>query len=218
MPVSNLHRQVAGIVLHAVSQHGLALAGGNALIAHGVIDRYTQDVDCFTDQQGGVEAAAGAAESALRAAGFQVARQDKTAGLSEVWDEMGEGLAEWVITAPDGEQTTLQMAYFDRGRTPVIMDVGPVLDLEDLWGWKISALLSRIEPRDYIDTAAALQLYTVGQLTDIARKLDPGLTAQDFAEAGLRLDEMGDRRFAALGLSRQDITRLRERFAAWPRP
>jgi len=25
----------------------------------------------------------------------------------------------------------LQLAYFDRGRQPVVMDIGPVLDLED---------------------------------------------------------------------------------------
>ena len=39
MPVSELHREVAAIALRAASQHGFALGGGNALIAHGVIDR-----------------------------------------------------------------------------------------------------------------------------------------------------------------------------------
>jgi hypothetical protein len=52
MPVSNLHRQAADIVLRAASQHGFALAGGNALIVRGIIDRFTQDVDVFTDRQG----------------------------------------------------------------------------------------------------------------------------------------------------------------------
>jgi hypothetical protein len=217
MPVTSLHRKVAGIVLRTVSQHGFALAGGNALIAHGIVDRFTQDVDVFTDRQGGVEAAAEAAESALRTAGFQAERRDKTAGLSDIWCGLGEGMAEWVITAPDGEQTTLQMAYFGRGHKPVTMDVGPVLDIEDLVGWKVSALASRVEPRDYIDTAAALQRYTTEQLIGIARKLDPGLMDQDFADAGTRLDQLSDRRFAALGLSPHEIARLRERFAPWPR-
>jgi hypothetical protein len=31
---------------------------------------------------------------------------------------MGESLAEWIITAPGGEQMILQMAYFDRTRDP----------------------------------------------------------------------------------------------------
>ena len=44
---------------------------------------------------------------------------------------------------PLGEQMMLQMAYFDRSRGPVTMDVGPVLDLEDVIGGKVCALASR---------------------------------------------------------------------------
>lgn len=74
MPVSALHHQVAAIALGAAARHGFALGGGNALLAHGVITRATQDVDLFTDQEHGVEAAAGAVESALRKAGFRAER------------------------------------------------------------------------------------------------------------------------------------------------
>ena len=65
MPVSTFHGQVAAAALRAAAQHGFALGGGNALIAHGIIDRVTQDVDVFSDQQGGVQAAADAVETAL---------------------------------------------------------------------------------------------------------------------------------------------------------
>ncbi len=217
MPVSELHRQVAAVALRAAARHGFALGGGNALIAHGVIDRVTQDVDLFTDEEHGVEAAAGAVEEALRAAGFEAEREDKTAGLADVFEGMGEGLAEWTITAPGGQRMLLQMAYFDRASRPVIMDVGPVLDLEDVLGGKVCALASRAAPRDYLDTAAALERYTVGQLIGFARRLDPGLTDQDFADAGRRLDRADDGWFASLGLSPQDVSKLRIRFAAWPR-
>ena len=54
MPVSEFHGQVAAIALRAAAPHGFALGGGNALIAHGVIDRFTQDVDVFSDEEGGV--------------------------------------------------------------------------------------------------------------------------------------------------------------------
>jgi hypothetical protein len=73
-----------------------------------------------------VPAAAGAVKAALREAGFQAERQDDTAGLAEIFPDIGEGLAEWIITAPGGEQMALQMAYFDRTREPVITGVGPV--------------------------------------------------------------------------------------------
>jgi hypothetical protein len=112
----------------------------------------------------------------------------------------------------------LQLAYFDRARTPVTMDVGPVLDLEDVVGGKVCALASRAEPRDYLDTAAALKYYSVEQMIGFAKRLDPGLTDEDFADAGRRLDQWGDGIFAAsFRLSPRDIGRLRDQLATWPR-
>jgi Nucleotidyl transferase AbiEii toxin, Type IV TA system len=217
MPVSDLHRQVAAVALAAAAGHGFALGGGNALLAHGVISRPTQDVDLFTDQQHGVEAAAGAVEAALRGEGFAAERQDQADGLTDIFPGLGEGLAEWIVTTPAGEQMLLQLAYFARGHDPVVMDVGPVLDLDDVVGGKVCALASRVEPRDYADAAAALDRYSPAELIGLARRLDPGLTARDFADAGRRLDQMDDRAFAEIGLSQDQVITLRDRFAAWPR-
>jgi hypothetical protein len=218
MPVSSLHREVAAVALRAAARHGFALGGGNALIAHGVIDRPTEDVDLFTDREHGVAAAAAAVDAALHEAGYTAERLDTTAGPAEAFEGMGEGLAEWIITTPDGREMMLQMAYFDRGHQPVLMEFGPVLDLDDVLGGKVAALASRAAERDYIDVAAALARgYTVAQLTGLAVILDPGLTAEDFADAGQRLDRLGDDRFARYGLAPEDVTRLREQFATWPR-
>jgi hypothetical protein len=217
MPLSELHHEVAAIALRAAVPHGFALGGGNALIAHGIIQRLTQDVDVFSDVLGGVEAAADAVEAALQAAGFGTDRRDKADGLSDIFAGMGDGLAEWIVTAPGGEQMMLQMAYFERTRQPVIMDFGPVLDLEDVVGGKVCALASRAEPRDYLDTAAALERYSIAQVIGFARRLDSGLTDRDFADAARRLDQWGDGVFAPFGLSSPDVARLRGRFAAWPR-
>jgi len=217
MPVSELHRRVAAIALRAAARHGFALGGGNALMAHGIIDRFTADVDLFTDKEAGVAAAADAVEAALRHAGFMADRQDKADGLADIFEGMGEGLAEWIVTAPGGEQMMLQMAYFDRSRGPVIMDVGPVLDLEDVVGGKVCALASRAYDRDYVDTAAALGRYTVAQVIGFARRLDPALEDREFSDAGRRLDRMDDEAFARFGLGPREVAVLRARFAAWPR-
>jgi hypothetical protein len=217
MPVSDLHREVAAIALRAAARHGFALGGGNALMAHGVVDRFTADVDLFTDEEAGVAAAAEAVEAALDGAGFAADRQDQAGGLADLFAGLGDGLAEWVVTAPGGEQMMLQMAYFDRSRGPVTMDVGPVLDLEDVIGGKVCALASRAYERDYVDTAAALGRYTVRQVIGFARRLDPGLEDRDFSDAGRRLDRMEDEAFARFGLGPGDVAELRARFAAWPR-
>lgn len=218
MPLDDLHREVAVIALRAAASNGFALAGGCALLAHGVTVRPTEDVDLFTNHEHGVQAAANAVEASLRAAGFAAERQDETAGLADVLEGMGDGLAEWIITAPGGRQMMLQMSYFDRGHQPVLMDIGPVLDLDDVVGGKVCALASRAVERDYVDTAAALgRGYTVEQLIGLAQALDPGLTAEDFADAGRRLDRLDDEAFARYNLGPPEVARIRERFAAWPR-
>jgi hypothetical protein len=174
-------------------------------------------VDLFTNEETGVGAAAGSVEAALQAAGFEAQREDNADGVSDIFEGMGEGLAEWTVTAPDGQQMMLQMAYFDRTRQPVTMDVGPVLSLEDVVGGKVCALAGRAEPRDYIDTAAALEHYTVQDAIRLARRLDPGLEDRDFADAGRRLDRWGDSVFTPFGLSAAGIAALRDAFRDWPR-
>jgi hypothetical protein len=59
---------VARVALRAAGDHGFALAGGNALAAHGIISRPTADVDLFADAPGAVGAAAGLVAEALTAA------------------------------------------------------------------------------------------------------------------------------------------------------
>ena len=217
MPLDELHRRVATVALRVANRYGFALGGGNALIAHGLITRPTQDVDLFTNEEAGVEAAAGSVEAALRNAGFETEREDTADGLSEMFEGMDDGLAEWTVTASDGQQIMLQMAYFDRTRQPVTMDVGPVLCLEDVVGGKVCALAGRAEPRDYIDTAAALKRYSIRDAIGLARRLDPGLEDRDFADAARRLDQWGDGIFTPFGLSPADVAALREAFRDWPR-
>ena len=51
--------------MRAAAVYGFARDGGNALTAHGVIDRPTEDIDLFTDREHGVAEAASAVEAAL---------------------------------------------------------------------------------------------------------------------------------------------------------
>ena len=224
MAFDDLHRHVARIALKAVGRkYEVALAGGNALMVHEVVSRHTEDVDLFVRRVGNVPAAASEIEAALQAAGYGTARLDAAAvgGLDEFWPDIGEELAEWEVTAPDGEHTMqLQAAYFETLADPVtIPDLGPVLALDDLAGWKTVALASRMMARDYVDIAALLKKYTVGQLIGLALERDPGLQEADFADAGLHLDRMRDSRFAPLlsGLGGEDVAWLRAQFATWPR-
>jgi hypothetical protein len=62
-----------------------------------------------------------------------------------------------------------------------------------------------------------LDRYRPAELIGFARRLDPGLTAQDFADAGMQLDRIADEEFFRYWLSQQDIAAPRAKFAAWPR-
>jgi hypothetical protein len=163
MALDELHRKVAAAALRVAAARRFALGGGNALIAHGIITRVTEDVDLFTDDESAVEATAELVEDALLAAGLTVERHDKAGDLAEIFPGMADGLADWTVGEPGGRQVMLQMAYFDRSREPVIMDVGPVLAIEDFLGGKVCALAGRCEVRDYVDTAAALGLVQRGR-------------------------------------------------------
>jgi hypothetical protein len=219
----DLHRHVARIALKAVGRkYEVALAGGNALMVHEVVSRHTEDVDLFVRRAELVAAAASEIEAALQAAGYSTQRLDAGAdGLGDLWPDMGEELAEWEVTAPDGEHTVqLQAAYFETLAEPVtIPDIGPVLALDDLAGWKTVALANRMMARDYVDVAALLKKYTVAQLIELALERDPGLQEADFADAGLHLDRMRDSRLTPLlsGLGGEDVTWLRTQFESWPR-
>jgi hypothetical protein len=217
MPVSDLQRTVAEIALRAAAGHGFALGGGVSLIAHGIISRPTKDIDLFTDREGAVAAAADAVEAALRAAGFQVERVERFGDIAEVWEGLTDNLAEWIVTGSGGSRVMVQMANVDRSRDPVTMSFGPVLHIEDAVGRKVVALAERAEVRDYVDVAAALARYTPDQLIGFARRTEPGLRDGELADAGRRLDHLGDGEFTRYGLSPADVATLRKRFATWPR-
>ncbi|WP_203903008.1 hypothetical protein [Virgisporangium aliadipatigenens] len=103
-----------------------------------------------------------------------------------------------------------------RTHAPVVLDVGPVMHIEDLRAWKVAALVARAEHRDLIDVAAFLATNTPDELLALARRVDPGMEADDITAVGRRVDEVPTARFAEYGLDAEAVTELRRRFAAWP--
>ncbi|WP_305783267.1 nucleotidyl transferase AbiEii/AbiGii toxin family protein [Symbioplanes lichenis] len=210
--IDEFYRDVATLALGVGEKHGFVLGGGVAWLVNGLVRRPTEDIDLFTDTAGAVEAAAADVTGALTAAGYQVFR--------EVGDEMFAGMDEDLreYHVADGRKALrLTLTRLDRRRAPVVMDVGPVMHLDDLVASKVSALVNRREVRDYIDVAAALERYDLDRVLELARSLDDSLIDEDVADAGRYLDRLDDARFAVYGLSAEDVARLRERLAAWPR-
>jgi Nucleotidyl transferase AbiEii toxin, Type IV TA system len=209
--------EIARLALAAAREHGFALAGGHALIAHGIVSRFTEDIDLFTTRSGGIRAAAGPVAEALSAAGLTVEQISETSELAEVFYGFEESMVEFLVG--DGERgVRLQLVLFEGLRSPVTMEIGPVLHLDDVLGTKVAALATRAYPRDFIDVGAALGRYSREELLDLGRHADPALTEEDFAAALSRFDLLDDSVFMDLyGISRQQVTQMRARFADWPR-
>jgi hypothetical protein len=214
--IGDFHREVVAAVIAVLDGHGFALAGGNALLAHGIGSRPTRDVNLFSNQAGAVSAVAAAVEPALREAGFFVERIDTFAALLDAFPGLADHRAEWTV-ARGGKQVMLQIASGDRARPPVVMEIGPVLDVQDVVASKVCALVMRGEVRDIIDVGAALRRFTPEKLISLAWSREPGYTYDDFTDIGPRLDRLDDQEFIRYGLTPADIADLRKCFEAWPR-
>jgi hypothetical protein len=207
---------VARVSLAAVAEQGFALGGGNALVLHGVVDRPTSDIDLFTDHDDSVRAAAGHVSAALHAAGMTVTEVAHDSDLDGVIYGMADLLIELDVLRDD-RVVRMSLSGLRRAHHPVIMDLGPVMHLDDLIAWKVAAIVNRREPRDYIDVAAFLARHTPANLIARAQQVDPGLESEDVLLVGRYLDRIPDAAFAAYGLTADAAADIKTRFAAWPR-
>jgi hypothetical protein len=207
--VDAFYRDVARIALTVARTHGFVLGGGVAWVVNGLVQRPTEDIDLFTDTDGGVAAAAGKVSDVLTAAGYAVEREE----ADELFDGMAADIQEFTV-ADGARALRLTLCRLDRHRAPVVMDVGPVMHLDDLVATKVAALVNRREVRDYIDVAAALSRYPLERVLELAHAADPALDPDDVADAGRYLDRLDDTRFAVYGV---DAAQVRERLTEWPR-
>jgi hypothetical protein len=207
--LDHFQAEIAEVALLAIGQHGFALAGAGALVAHGVISRSTQDLDLFTPAEGGPGQAGAALLTALTDAGCQVQV------LEPAEQHGGEFLR---LQVHRGESVVdIDLARDWRQHPPVRMQVGPVLHIEDAVASKVTAMIGRGLPRDYIDVAAALHRYDRDDLLRLAFHRDPGLRVLDVALCMQLLDRLPDAPFADYGLTDDDVGQIRHRMQTWPR-
>lgn len=76
--------------------------------------------------------------------------------------------ARLLVTDPDSKDACeVDLLKEALSRRPVVLDVGPVVDLEDLVVMKVRALGDRGLPRDVIDVHAACRYYSVIELEQL---------------------------------------------------
>ena len=128
-----VHLRLAEIGLRVAARYGFALAGGYAVQAHGILDRPSEDVDLFTawERRDDFAKAVDAVVTAYREGGYAVE-------IAQRFDTF----ARLAVTDPAlADQTyKVELAANWRALPPVMMDIGPVLHVDDVVAGKMSAL------------------------------------------------------------------------------
>lgn len=204
MSLDPLHEWVARIVFDLPQARNVAIAGGNAMLAHDLVVRPTQDLDLFTPVASEVDPLVAALAEALRGQGARV----------EV-DRRGPGFCRLTVETVDGRQVAVEIAHDARLRASVQLDFGRVLHPDEVAADKTLALFGRAAARDLVDVAALTDRYPLQQLCALAEEKDSGFNASVLADAMSAAAEHPNDAFAELGLSEEATSRLRSKVQEW---
>jgi hypothetical protein len=191
---------VVAIISRLQEADELGLAGGAALIAWGIGNRVTRDLDFFAKRSETVDRLAPAVEQSLRSEGLNV----------EVV-RASPGFVRFQVN-DDIEATELDLAWDYRMNELQHTDHGRVLDRDELAADKMLALYGRAEARDFVDVYHLRSLYSREQLCELAHEKDRGFVTNMFAEA-LRGIDRRDR--IEFDVDSPTFTDLHREFAQW---
>lgn len=201
-----LQDAVIASALPALESFGFALAGGQVLRFHEVLDRLSEDVDLFTStlSTDNFTNACTAAVDALETAGFTVRTEPLRGDLfARYWVER------------DGHGTKLELGYDWRSMQPTQLAVGPVLAKEDSAASKVLALWGRGAAKDAMDVAAYLAIFSRQQLIDLASEHDEGFTAESLRTSLEVAANLSDAEYAEYGATTAHAARVRQEMGSW---
>ncbi|PCG86005.1 hypothetical protein CIB93_10895 [Streptomyces sp. WZ.A104] len=206
MNLTELHRRLLADVLDVGGVYPLALTGGYAVQAHGLVDRLSQDLDVATENPDRMEDIAAVVRTGLEQRGWCVEALE-TDPLS----------ARLMVTDPASrEECEVDILKEALWRPPVQTEHGLVLSLEDVVGTKVRALADRGLARDLIDVRAGTDRWSPVELEELGRR--HARDSFDLTELQARLvgaDWIDDTEFAAYGLDDREIVELRQWAQIW---
>lgn len=170
--LTELQRLVLGLFFALPESDGFVLAGGAALVATGLTERPTQDVDLFgTDAATGITTAADALEHACTDRGWTTERIRDTATFRRL-----------VVRTP-GDELLVDLAIDSPPLgAPTITAVGPTYSPQELAARKLLALFDRAEARDFVDVHSLSARFDLDDLVGHVGNLDEGFTTALLAE------------------------------------
>jgi hypothetical protein len=194
--LTSLQRRAARILFGLPDSDGFALAGGSALVALGVVDRLTRDLDAFIAAEpgnppGDVRPLATSFTAALAAEGWTVELVRDHVTFARLLATLGEETIEVDLAVDSPPLFPLQQ-----------VDGIPALTAEDLAARKILAILDRTEGRDFTDLWALSTRLGRAECVGWAQQLD-SVSEHDIADAFHRLKRLGDDELPCIPAERQ---------------
>jgi hypothetical protein len=199
------HRRLLLDALTAGRPFGLALMGGYAVQAHGIVHRPSQDLDFATEHPAAMGQIIDHLTHSLSLRGWHVT-------VIDVAPLKARFLAADPTTGSVCEVDLLKEVLW---RPPVLLDIGPVLDLDDLIGTKVRALGDRGLARDAIDVHAARRHYSTSELESLAERRPEEFDLRELHDRLESLEWISDAEFEAYGLDAADIGDLRNWAQEW---
>lgn len=206
MKLPPLHERLLADIIDLGSPYPLVLTGGYAVQAHGLVERFSRDLDVATENPAPMHEIVASLTTGLTERGWQTTHV-QTDPLS----------ARFLVTDPatreECEVDVLKEAFW---APPTQTPYGPVLSLDDVIGTKVRALADRGTVRDLIDVQAASRHRSLADLESLGRR-----RAQDeFSLADLRdrltgADWYEDEDYTAYGLTSRQIADLKAWALEW---
>jgi hypothetical protein len=204
--IGDVRGRLLADLLAVGAPYGLALAGGHAVQAHGLVDRPSRDVDVATESP--------------------VETRDIVAAVRAGLDERGwgtrvleiEALAgRLVVTDPaTGEECAVQVLKEVLWRPPVPTAMGPALSLEDVVGTRVRALADQGLAPDLIDVHAAADRWSHPELEELGRRhAGDAFDLTDLQTHLVGAEWLDDHEFTAYGLDDQAVAEIRRWAQEW---
>lgn len=169
--VTAFQAEVARTFFALPQEKSFLLAGGLALLAQGMSERPTQDMDAFTSRPGDVQRARAAFEGAAIIRGWVVVVRQSTEAFVRMHVQGTDSvLVDLALDSPPGLPASISV-------------LGPTFDPDELAARKLLALFDRAMPRDFVDVYAVTRSRSPQDLLDLARELDPGFDSAVLAVA-----------------------------------
>ncbi|WP_445395011.1 nucleotidyl transferase AbiEii/AbiGii toxin family protein [Streptomyces sp. LE64] len=212
------HRSLLPALLAAGRPHRLALAGGWAARAHGLVDRASRDVDLATAAAAPLAEVTTAVRTALEHRGWTVTAEERgplAARLTVAVPEPPGALAP-LPSAPDSAPVGVHLYKEVLWHPPVGTPLGLALALEDLIGTKVRALADRGLARDLVHVHAVADRWSRLDLEELGRRHAPDTFDPRDLQARLAgAAWLDDREFRAYGLGRRATAELRAWAGEW---